>query len=320
MVDNAWNAVHTIIHLGAGRGTNVERYRATGAKRIILVEPDPLSAAELHRITAGDDRCEVIERAVTDADGWVTFHVYNLRQCSSLRSATGLRTLFPGLRTTDDLEVEAVRPEELLAGYLENEAGLTWLIVDVPGEEWAILNRLAEAEVLQRCALLTVSCGTEALYEDAPALEAVLQSLDEWGYEPVAESTEEDPDRPAVTFRFNPHKLAAARLEEQLRDLKIEHKAAKQHAAERGAEAERLAAESTEQRNRIGELEAQLREAQDTRDALTKQVGEQKQTITEQEQKLAELRTRLSLSSAEMVRAEGQIDLIRDLLLRDGGL
>ena len=50
----------TILQLGAGRCTELDSWRETGANRIVLVEPNPELLPELRRRTQGVDEVEII--------------------------------------------------------------------------------------------------------------------------------------------------------------------------------------------------------------------------------------------------------------------
>ena len=78
---------------------------------------------------------------------------------------------------------------------------------------------------------------------------------------------------------------------------------------------------------KIAELEQQLKERQakiesliHTRDEQSKKISQQTQRITQLETEQSEMDARQNLLNEEMIRAEAQIDLIKDVLLREPGL
>ena len=466
MDNTLWNSLHplnsidTIVHLGAGKCSWLDTYLKSSAKNIVLVEPEPTAAKYLRTRAKEDARIQVLEKAVALDGERATIIVYNLRQASSLREPSGLKNLYPGIRKINEIDVVVVKLEDVLQDVIDK----IWLVVDVPGEELTIVKSLEQQGLLQKCSLLSVSCGEIKLYEDGATLTDITGMLENEGFERLVLDDNEDPDRPfwtgmynvqaeilkqrdeeLINLRNNEKNIAhnfenekkelflnvqslenknqnlefelrkvqekmsidstkVKQLESQLsisqakndelinqnkiRDSQVLELSEKIEASVKKNEDSRqtiqeltikLEHQGLENRdllsqidkykkeihlaeNKITELEnsiskldnqrlelekhvqqlntdlekrkvnvteidsintqniAKIENLQKEKDQFTKQIQDQKNKISNLEQTVSELRTRLSLSSEEMVRAEGQIDLIRDLLLRDGGL
>ena len=70
--------MHTIIHIGAGRAEQLESFMASGASRILLIEPLPQLAETLRNKTAERKNIEVLELAISADKNNHLLHQYNV--------------------------------------------------------------------------------------------------------------------------------------------------------------------------------------------------------------------------------------------------
>ena len=87
--------IHTIVHLGAGRCSELANYLTLQPRQLLLVEADPELAKDLQHRTEGLQQVKVSCTAVAGLPGPATFHRFNLPELNSLHAASGLRKLFP---------------------------------------------------------------------------------------------------------------------------------------------------------------------------------------------------------------------------------
>ena len=97
--------IGVIVHIGAGRCSELDQYLASSAKQIHLIEPNPALARELRSTSARDGRVTVHEMAIAASAGGGTLNVFNLTRLSSLRLPKDIKELFPGLRMVSQLDV-----------------------------------------------------------------------------------------------------------------------------------------------------------------------------------------------------------------------
>lgn len=267
----------TILHIGAGVGHELADYLAAGPESITLVEPNPEALKELRRLAAGQANVDIIPAAVTENDGTAPLQVLNFAALSSLREPTGLRKLFPGVRIVAQPEVDTISAVSLL-GQLELDEDKThWLIVDAPGEEQAIFQALLDSDQLHRFCHISLHSGNTPLYEGGSDVRTLLDWLAGQGYR-LQSIGRHDPDRPAYQLI-----LEAARLEQ-------EHKM---------QELDKIT------RNRAAEI-SQLKEIIQKQDQRIRQLEARQVEQKQRQQKLVD----------EMIRAEAQIDLIENVLLK----
>lgn len=286
--------MHTIIHIGAGQAAELGDWLKAGAEHIVLVEPNPTLAETLRQNTSGEPRVTVVEAAITTNPANNLLHEYNLPEASSLRPATGLKQLFPGLKTVNTHSVATLTPAQLMEQYGPEPGEPATLVLQAPGEEHAIIQALAEAEVLSCFSELWVTTNPEPLYEDSEAAETLLNTLQTLGYN-VQQENQQDPDWPTWQLARDPQQDKIAALEKELQSLEqqladIQQQKAK--ADQRAKSAEQALTEAEKARNQAEKALAEEKEQQKIREqnlhAEIKELHQKAQDLTKAREALAE--------------------------------
>lgn len=292
-----------LIHLGAGRCRELVDYLASPFSDILLVEPDPDLAKNLIARSAAHSNIEVRQVAIANASGESELHIYNHRDLNSLRTPTGLREPFPGLRHLRSATVTTISVKDLLQPIAFAPDQLHQIVIDTPGEEMEVVEGLIEAQVLYHFKTIVLRAGKASHYAESPPAGKILQRLQEQGYDLQGYNDYEDADRPCWTLHRNDRwqenqqllaKLQAAaerihHLEQQNQALSRAHEEQAKLAQERRLQIERHLQSLEEATARISQLEQQDRERE----------------------------LRQARMNDEMLKVEGQLDLIKELILRD---
>lgn len=179
--NNAPHALDAIVHIGAGRGKDLEHLLASGVRRIVLVDADRHAAAALRRLAGAVDRgavdIEVIEAAVAGVEKDAELLIYNLERVSGVRPAQGLHEVYPGLVVQRALTLTTTPSSALIKGLDLDPFARNRLILDTPGEERAILERLQSDDLLDVFSEIEVSVCMDVLYEGAAAPEDIVTQL-----------------------------------------------------------------------------------------------------------------------------------------------
>ena len=315
-----------ILHFGAGNCSELEIWLAANPRRIVLVEPNPDSAKRLTAQARDHDRIHVIQQAVGDPGGSRRFRRFNIPALNSLREPTGLLELFPGLRTERELDVDAVAPVDLIESFELDPDGHHWLIIDTPGEEAAIVDSLHTAGQLASFERIMLHCGTDSLYQGNGPVDAPLDQLQKAGYD-IEQRDDSDPDRPGWSLRRNPLRLENEALRREISDLEKETQELSQARDEQAKQVKerQQALEALEQdkqalEEKVAELEERAKELAEASDANAVLARQRQERVSELKTQLADMKERQRSSEEDIARAEGQIELIRDLVLRDTGL
>ena len=244
-------------------------------------------AAALQARTASLPNVRVMCNAVAGSAGPAVFYRYNLPGTGSLRPATGLLQLFPGLKPLDQMPIEAVLPATVLEPLQFAAEGEKLLIIDLPGEELPVLQALWEATQLQLFSQVKLRCGREPHYEGGESSARILRWLEVHGFDLLSEDDSEDPDCPCWTLQRNALQLRNLDLAQQLADLQRQLKESSQI---RDAQVEKLVEQKT-----------QLEQAQQAKAAQEKLAGERQEQIQQLTQARDEQR---ALASEGQVRID----------------
>lgn len=279
---NGERRMHTILHLGAGRGSDLADHLSSGAERIVLVEADPDAVKTLRRAAAEHDHVEVVHAAVSgEASGQeVMLRRFNLRRFNSIRTPTGLRELYPGLRQIGDAPAPARTLAQLVEELPIDPASSNHLVIDVPGEDGAVVSALCSDGLDDVFDYVTLHCGTYALFERSKPAEELLRTLAECGYELTGGDDGEDPDRPVWTLYRDRRQVEIRRLRQQLSDRDA----------------------------RIKELQKDLHELRST-------LQERDKKIEEAERQYTNANERNSFLQKELRRVEAQLELMKEFTI-----
>ena len=350
-------ALNTLLVIGAGEGHNIRPDWQEHYQRLVLVEPLPELARCLRQTFAEDPNVEVLETAIVadvNAGDTVTLYEFNWAQASSRHQPADLLQLFPGLKMERMRRVSALSPQQLIQETGLSPDGEHGLILEAPADEGPILAALIESHAYKCFSWIQLRYPVAGLYHTPEDPESMLQALTDCGFE-IESQDRTDPDWPSTSLIRNRWKIALEEargtikaLEAQLAEKAEALIAVEQRAEDRGTELEKLLQAGKAQTEALTNLEKQLKDAKVTLDTRTQErdehgkrakdlaeaktkaeklAEERGAKISERDQQLkrlqaeeAELRTRLALMQEEMVRAEAQIDLIKDLLLKEQSL
>ena len=291
---------------------------ALSAQRVALVLPAPMISPGLRQRAAVEERLSLHPVLVGSDSGHAQLTLYNFAALSSTRPpAQALRALFPNLRETRRIDVETQPLDSILATLPDTDVGedvpADMLIVDLCGEEQVIADALRKMPPGARFAHLILRTGQEALYEGTLPLPRLVAQLEEIGYG-IAGRNLDDPDIPCIHFQLDPRALRIGELETALAQKDTELAAAETARAElEGARDQEREGRKTAEA-RVTELKGEL----DAQDAAVKK---RDADIVALEGQLAVLRANMTQTERrqraiedELIRAEVQIDMLRDLL------
>ncbi|WP_040845358.1 hypothetical protein [Thiorhodococcus drewsii] len=297
--------INTLIHLGAGPCQELEAHLALDPKRLILVEADPRQAEKLTALIQDDDHVSVRNLAIAATSGSVTFHRYNLPDAGSLHQATRLQALFPGLRFQQTLTMEAQDPCAFVDSLELNPDAEHLLIVDLPGEELAVLQALHEGSRLHGFRHLQLHCGHEPLYASGEGAGAILDWLSGQGFDVVACDESRDPDRPCWTLRLNPLKLDCLRFQERIQTLELDKHAlveARDEQARLAAERQQQIETLTAEKDALAKSKATLTTARDEQMKLAAESQQRIEALTAEKDAFAKDKAALTTACDEQAR------------------
>lgn len=280
--------VHTLVHIGAGNGSQLPEYEIMAPARLVLIEPLPTHANSLRRLAASQLNTQVWEQAIScrHNNQPATLTEFNLSEASSLHQPSGLLQLYPGIKTLRQHQVQTQTPAAMMATLNLPKNETHRLVVEANGEETAIMQELAQLGLLQQFKQVQLALPATPLYINEQHTEQLPQQLQDCHFELMQENTD-DPDIHVQLWQFN------------------------QHSYQREQQQHKLTATIKEQEQHLAQLTAQLQQEQtrhaaasNNADALTSQVTDLKKRNAESDQKLTTLQQ--SLGEAEALQAQKQ--------------
>ena len=121
-----------LLHVGAGNGAAIERYRRWSAKRVVLVEADEQRAEKLNQAVMELDGYRALHALVAGIGGEAPFFVASNRSESGLVDPQSLTGVWRNLKALECKTREACTIDALLQpppGQV-SAGGLNWLVVD----------------------------------------------------------------------------------------------------------------------------------------------------------------------------------------------
>ncbi|MCP2669706.1 hypothetical protein NHF40_02035 [Maricaulaceae bacterium EIL42A08] len=172
----------TIIVVGAGEGADLER-QAGEADRLILVEPRSEAAEALKRAAEGQENVTIVQAAIAADTTERTFVRRNLPDASGFNAPAALKELYPGLGNEAE---DTLIPQDIvsfLGSRISGDLSGVRLVLDVNGEECALIEALGASGLLTALGELEVHCGTRALFEGGATADWVISRFSEAGFE-----------------------------------------------------------------------------------------------------------------------------------------
>jgi hypothetical protein len=270
--DLAARRLGTVLMLGPGGEALLGSLPLAATTRVIRAEPDPRRARALQRQHASDASVTILPVAIAETAGPAKLRRFNLSHATSFRAPTGLKTLFPGLCETGQVQVETQTVAAVVQEVdLDREADNV-LILGLAGEELSAIGQLAKLGLLQRFTHVIVPLPRLPLYEGAGSGQEIRIRLEEAGFK-VESRDMSDPDLAFAHLRLNPVQMALAterdRLHEELKraQTEIERLASERDEVASARDAVRQKAASQEEeitrlQDAVGAIEAEREAAQ----------------------------------------------------------
>lgn len=345
----------TILVVGAGVGTDLPAWRELHGERLILAEAHPRQAEELARRVESSRGEDVWPLAiVATPTKQATLQILNNPLHSSLKPPVGLAQHYPNLRVIAQTEITARSLDESVESLTLATNHLHLLVLDAPGQAGELLTN-TPPQVLQAFTWIIVHCGVEPLYADDKGLSDVTSLLRDIGFDIEAEDPEAIYPQATILLKRNDMRVEINHLKTRLRKRDEECAAQTNLAAERDKQLQKLTQErdenakladqhkaeldqatqqTTEQQKIAADRQAQLQKVTHERDEqaqlatkhkaeldkANKQNQERITRIAQLEDEQAEVTQRQIRINQEMAKAEAQIDLIKDVVLREPGM
>jgi len=310
------------MYLGAGDAdeTSLARWQPRQSSRLLLVEGDLETAAGLQRRCAGRPGVEILDQVVSADGAPVAWNRYSLPDLNGPADQSSLSRIYPRLRRLESQQLASQRLRDLVEARVaasEDGEAANALILDVPGQEEALLASLTREQLRRFC--LVIVRGRQA---DSTSVPTALQ---EAGFRLSSQHCEDNPLWPVRLYRFDAlrHQLAmlrkaaeeAVRREEATRHALLEAKDALEQARRRDADALAEAqARAARLDARATELEQDLAAQAAAQEQLRRQLESEHRLLAQAQSQLNELRQEHRDLRDELHRETEQAEDLRQRL------
>lgn len=261
--------VDLLVYAGPGNLERPDNAALLSAASIVFFEPDPERRRALVSRFKGQGHIQVRDEALSGSGGYARLGQYNDANINSLRAPTDLLRFIPGLRHVGYQDVKRVDAAEYVSGSVDKGSTIR-LVLDVNGEEVAILKRLAEASLLGLFAEIHVYTGVAPLFDGAGGRSDVMEMFRSHG---LIVKAEVGPGGFLACVRARRNELLQTRKAEAPHADAAAPEAPNPGAASAGPgapETQPVASAPAERQNaEAAELRSQLEAAQKKIDALT---------------------------------------------------
>src|SRR5690606_31062203 len=337
-----------LVWLGAGQAKE-----PTGlidqAKQVTLVDARE-SACEYLKKQFSSDHVQVVPKLITVHGGQQSFTEYNLPEYAALQAATGLKKLFPGLKIAHQETMTSVSLKQFF-----KDLNLTYnenlLVIDLPDVNQAFFEALHKTGELHKFSQLYIFASQEPLYLDALNSPAIVNFLRPVCYM-LQKTISVDPDFPCLVFGVIPLWVELqqanqfnAKLASDTKELQAQQETLKQELVKSKQQMDAITKERES-------LKLQLNELKQLSDSLTKDKEQNKHLEQEQVKQITKLKAdfeqatkhaasrlnklnqleksnrllqetnlkqqkRHQALEQEMIKAEAQIIIIKDFLMKN---
>ncbi|MBB5022837.1 hypothetical protein [Desulfurispira natronophila] len=331
---------HSIIDISYQPNLQLQTSKDTKPENMVIVNPilsvrqreeQKCSAAQVHVFP-----CALSYQHKSPAQ----LNLFNLPSATSLHQPEGILQLYPNLQIRKQTPVEVITLAELLATTPAKPQKPSLLILQSAGEEIPALDDLFQGDYKDSFTQIKIRCGHTPLYQTSATVNTLKEHLTKHGYTLKTEMYT-DPDQPLLTFERNELLLEKQQLKFANETLAAE----KQQQAEL---IERYKQKLETYENDLSEMQAksdtlqaknqQLKSANETLAAEKQQQAElierYKQELETHKNDLSEmqaksdtlqvensaltkqqkaLQERQNLLEGELLKAEAQIELIKEL-------
>lgn len=323
ILQHSTSSFDTVAVIGAGNGDDLPAIRRLKSKRLILAEPHPHQVETLSRLTRPERGEQIRPIAITPSSSadWVELNVCNNLKYCSLESPLELTKIAPNLRTTGQLHVPAQSFQSFLTSLNLTRSTFNLLILDTPGQNAKLLQAVTP-ELLHFFSWIILQ-GSEIpnLYYGDLTVMDTARILETFGFELSGTIAEILYPHAAISLRRSDILIRTFFLEKDLIKLQKKIQQEVKLSAENQAQIVTLTHEREEQAKRTAKSQEALEVMTRERDALaeekTRLAKEKDARISQLEAHGAKLEGLQQMLQEELEKAEVQIDLIKDLLLRE---
>jgi FkbM family methyltransferase len=220
LLSHSGHSVGTVLHIGAGVGSELETYQKLNCENIVAIEPDAALFKKLSAKAKRFNNVEVTQAWIGENNTQFEAHIFANPRFNSLLAADTLLDHFANLKLPKILQVDTLAVNDLLSTKLKlklDASKQNILVIEVQGFEVRLLKS-CEFGLLQHFSLIVVKTSEESLYQYGANAEKVSACLGEKSYDLLLSDTSHLPFVEHY-YQLNHSQIALAHAQKKL-DLK----------------------------------------------------------------------------------------------------
>lgn len=266
-----------LVWLGAGTASEPANI-VNIAEHVTLIEAREAAYQHLKKKNT-QTNVDIKQQLVCVTSDSALFTEYNLAEYSAVNPATGLKTLFPGLRKVGAEQLTSVAITDTI-DELSLSGNNNALVIDIPDINLALLQAIQQSKQISLFKNIYIHTALEPLYKGSSTSADLIAFMESCGYD-LLQKNDQDPELPWLTFFANPLWATLQKTRDNL-------------AAEQQAK--------TDLEKELAKSNLALTTLQHTNDTLKKELEKANQDLTAQQQ--AKEAFRKELEKAKQVSAD----------------
>ncbi|UEQ05707.1 hypothetical protein LMS44_07530 [Halomonas profundus] len=297
-----------LVHIGPLRQES-KAILERGTLPALVITPSVKKAFNLPKdVPAGPKRAikYLSNTFIAPKAGQAMRHTFNLPDFASLAPATGLKTLYPGVKEQQCKTVETQTLAQLMVAQGQKNASLTQLVIEQPENALELLVALNEEGLLDNLEALYVRTSPLSLYEGMATQEELIDWLAKQGFEHRLSASDhyaDDPDFVLLNMTRNP-------LFRELTDAKVETASLKARLAEYESLLKENAGQLNEAATALRKTDTQLQQCTEQRDTQKQKLDQAQKELAKSQKELEKVQQELSAKKRGQSQEQQKITLL----------
>jgi FkbM family methyltransferase len=184
LLEGADTPIGTVLHIGAGVGTELSVYHDLNCEQVLAIEPDSTLFKKLQAKAKRFDNVSVQQAWIADTTAERNANIFSNPRFNSLLPADKLLLEhFPNIKNTKQVKVNTQSFNELVTNNVKRKnERLNVLVLDIQGFETTLFNN-GPASILQLFDWIIVRASEEPLFECGAQTSDIKKSLRGPGFE-----------------------------------------------------------------------------------------------------------------------------------------
>jgi FkbM family methyltransferase len=335
LLSHSSESINTVLHIGAGAGSELDTYQQLACEKIVAIEPDAALFKKLSTKARRFSNVETSQTWIGEKSTKAEAQIFANPRFNSLLSAGTLLEYFANLSQPKITEVNTLSLSDFFSTKLTlDRRKQNILVIEVQGFEVRLLQA-CEASLLQQFSLIIVRTSAEMLYQDGANAEQLSTCLNEKSFDLMLSDTSDLPyvehcyrlDQSQITLTNNQKEHGKQQQQNLEKINHLSEQLAKQTQVLTGIQAHEielqqslagknekltsLSVQLAQENEKVGALQSGFEQAETEKSALQAQCGELSTLKAELENQLSQKTKGLTEQAQKQQEAKQQSEALK---------